>query len=295
MLHTDLMRQVDRFRLRYRRTNTTPFLGDYASAFRGSGLVFDDVREYQAGDEIRTIDWNVTARLGTPHVKRYREEREQTIWLVLDSSASMQFGTQGLNKFEVAAELAAVVAFAAIDHRDRVGLMLPGEVGHRVMLPGKGTPHAVRMVREILRVSPMQSASVLPELLAKISQIQRRRCIVILLSDYLADGYAERFKRLGHEQELIALRLTDPREVSWPAAGLIELSDLQTGQPMMIDTNNRSFRELYESRANSRQHDFEQLCHTARAECLTLSTDGTHLDRLVEFFQARERRRRPRS
>ncbi len=292
MLPAEVTRQVRRLQLRARRAVQTLLGGEYRSAFKGAGLSFEEVRDYQPGDDVRTIDWNVTARMGHPYVKRYAEDRELTVLLAIDLSASQRFGTGAAAKRAVAAELAAVLAFAAVAHNDRVGLLGFTDRVERYVPPGKGSRHALRVLRDILFFEPQGRKTDLAAALDYLNRVHRRRAIVFLFSDYLADGYADPFRRAARQHDLIAVRTADPREHDWPAAGLVQLEDAETGRQVLIDTGSRRFREAFAERARARREAFTALARSSQVDLIDADTGGGHFDALLRFFRIRDRRRR---
>ena len=292
MLPVEVMRQIRRLQLRARRAVRTLFGGEYRSAFKGAGLSFEEVREYQPGDDVRSIDWNVTARMGTAFVKRYAEERELTVVLMVDFSASRLFGTGSTTKRAVAAELATVLAFAAVSHNDRVTLLGFTDAIERHVRPGKGTRHALRVLREVLYFEPRSTGTDLAACLDALNALHRRRAIVFLVSDFLATGYEDAFKRTARRHDLIAVRTTDAREHVWPDAGLLRLDDAETGEQAVIDTGDAAFRTQFAVRSGERRAAFDALARAARVDVNDVTTDGKHFDALLQFFRTRERRRR---
>ena len=292
MLPVEVMRQIRRLQLRARRAVRTLFGGEYRSAFKGAGLSFEEVREYQPGDDVRSIDWNVTARMGTAFVKRYAEERELTVVLMVDFSASRLFGTGPTTKRAVAAELATVLAFAAVSHNDRVTLLGFTDAIERHVRPGKGTRHALRVLREVLYFEPRSTGTDLAACLDALNALHRRRAIVFLVSDFLATGYEDAFKQTARRHDLIAVRTTDAREHVWPDAGLLRLEDAETGGRLVIDAGDAGFRAQFAARSAARVAEFDRLARAARVDVIDAGTDGKHFDALLHFFRARERRRR---
>src|SRR6516225_5810861 len=228
MLPREVLRQIRRLQLRARRAVEDVLGGEYHSVFKGWGIAFDEVRAYQPGDDVRAIDWNVTARMGQPFVKRYIEERELTVLLAIDSSGSLQFGTRAQLKREVAAELAAVLAFSAIANNDRVGLIQFTDRVEHFLPPRKGTRHVLRLIRDILFFQPEHRGTALREALDYLNRVLRRRTIVFLFSDFIDRDYEQSFKRTGRRHDLVAVRVTDPREEELPAVGLVEFEDTET-------------------------------------------------------------------
>jgi uncharacterized protein (DUF58 family) len=291
MLPADVLRQIRRLQLRARRAVATLLGGEYHSAFKGTGLSFDEVREYQPGDDVRGIDWNVTARMGSPYLKRYVEERELTILLAVDVSASGRFGTGAQTKRAVAAEIAALVAFCAVNNNDRVGLLAFTDRVERYVPPGKGTRHVLRLLRDILYFEPEHKGTNLTVAFDHLNKALRRRAIVFFLSDFLTeDAYEDAFRRTARKHDLVAVRVSDPREESWPDAGLVRLEDAETGKQLLIDTGSRPFREAFAARAAERRAAFQQRTRAAQVDVVEAGTDGSHFDELVKFFRLRERR-----
>jgi uncharacterized protein (DUF58 family) len=292
MLPHEVLRQIRRLQLKARRAVEDLLGGEYHSVFRGVGIAFEEVREYQPGDDVRMIDWNVTARFGTPFIKRFVEERELTVVLLVDCSGSQRFGTCYQQKREVAAELAAVLAFSAIANNDKVGLLCCTDHVERFVPPRKGTRHVLRIIRDILFYQPTHSGTCLRAGLDYLNRVQHRRTIVFLLSDFLDRNFEQAFKRTGRRHDLIAVRIADPREEELPAVGLLELEDAETGARRLLDTNSRTVRAAYADEARRRRDGLAQLARTAGADFVEVATDGTHLDALIRFFHLRARRLR---
>jgi uncharacterized protein (DUF58 family) len=294
MLPVEVMRQIRRLHLRARRAVQTLLGGEYHSAFKGTGLSFEEVREYQPGDDVRGIDWNVTARMGTAFIKRYVEERELTVILAVDVSGSQRFGTQQQPKRTVAAELAALIAFCAISNNDRVGLMAFTDRVERYVPPNKGTRHVLRLLRDILFFEPERTGTDLTAALDHLNKAQKRRAIVFLVSDFHADGYTDSLRRAARQHDLIAVRVADPREQQWPNVGLVRVEDAETGHQQVIDTGSRGFRDGFAARTAERRAAFLKAARGAQADLIDVSTDGKHFDALLKFFRTRDRRNRGR-
>jgi uncharacterized protein (DUF58 family) len=292
MLPAEVMRQIRRLQLRARRAVQTLLGGEYHSVFKGTGLSFEEVREYQPGDDVRTIDWNVTARMGSPFIKRFVEERELTVLLVVDVSGSQRFGTQRHTKRAVAAEVAALIAFSAVANNDRVGLLAVSDEVERFLAPAKGAKHALRVLRDILFYEPRRPGTSLKTALDFLNQALTRRAIVFFVSDWLDEGYEAAFRLAARKHDLIAVRVTDPREETLPAVGLLEVSDAETGKHLLIDTRRAAVREAFAAAAAQRKAEFQSLARSGRVDLIEVSTDGTHFDALVRFFRLRESRRR---
>jgi uncharacterized protein (DUF58 family) len=292
MLPHEVLRQIRRLQLRARRAVEDLLGGEYHSVFKGTGIAFEEVREYLPGDDVRSIDWNVTARMGHPYIKRFVEERELTVILAVDCSGSHQFGTRLQQKREVAAELAAVLAFSAIANNDKVGLLQFTDRAEHFLPPRKGTRHVLRLIRDILFFEPAHRGTSLREGLDYLNRVLRRRVIVFLLSDFLDRDFERSLKRTGRRHDLIAIRITDPREEELPAVGLLDLEDAETGRRLLVDTNSKQVRDQYAAAARQRRQLLRQVMRSARVDFVEVSTDGGHLDELIRFFKLRERRLR---
>jgi uncharacterized protein (DUF58 family) len=292
MLPHDVLRQIRRLHWKARRAVEDLLGGEYHSVFKGTGIVFEDVRAYQPGDDVRMIDWNVTARMGQPFIKRFVEERELTVLLMVDCSGSQLFGTQLQQKREVAAELAAVLAFSAIRNNDKVGLISFSDRVERFVPPGKGARHVLRIIRDILFFQAEHKGTSLTEALHYLNRVQRRRAIVFLLSDFLDKGFEGALKRTGRRHDLIAVRIRDPREDELPAVGLLQLEDAETGAPLVIDTSSARVRRAFAEQSRQRRAALTQVTRAAGIDLIEVSTQGGHLDALIRFFHLRERRQR---
>lgn len=292
MLPADVLRQVRRLQLKARRAVHGLLGGAYHSAFKGTGLSFDEVREYHPGDDIRRIDWNVTARTGHPFVKRYVEERELTVLLAVDLSASQRFGTGPRTKRQVAAELAALLTVAAVGNGDRVGLAGFTDAVERYVPPAKGARHALRVLRDVLAFEPAGRGTDLAAALDFLNRVRRRRAVVFLFSDFLDAGFDGPFRRAARRHDLIAVRVSDPRERDWPAVGLVQLEDAETGRQILVDTSDPRFRTAFVERAADRRRAFDRLARSAGVDVIDADTGGDHTAALVRFFRLRERRRR---
>src|SRR6516165_2523920 len=292
MLPRDVLRQVRRLQIRARRAVEDLLGGEYHSVFKGTGIAFEEVREYQPGDDIRAIDWNVTARMGHPFIKRFVEERELTVMLLVDCSGSNQFGTRLQLKREIAAELAAILAFSAIANNDRVGLVAFTERVEKFVPPRKGTRHVLRLIRDVLFFQPEGRGTRLREALDFLNRVLVRRAIVFLLSDFLDRDYEQALRRTGKRHDLVVVPIRDPSESELPAVGLLELEDAESDRQILVDTARTEVRAAYREQARLRRERLLQLTRAAGVDAIEVSTDGGHLDALVRFFKLRERRLR---
>jgi len=292
MIPPHLTRQIRRLHLWARRAVEDWLGGAYPSVFKGVGIAFEEVREYQIGDDVRSIDWNVTARMGTPFIKRYVEERELTVMLVVDVSPSMDFGSGTLTKRDVAAEMAALLSLCALKNNDKVGLVTFDHQIRKRIGPRKGNRHAMRLLREVLmpRASAERGDSVLATALDTLQRLLHRRAVVIVISDFLATGFEKPFQRLAAKHDLIAICPRDPWEAALPNVGLLRIGDPETGQIRLVDTANGAFRLAYAASMTRRLESLRTLARSARADWIDVATGGDHLDVLRRFFQTRERR-----
>ena len=264
--------------------------GEYHSVFKGRGMEFDEVREYTPGDEIRTIDWNVTARVGHPYVKRYVEERELTVMFVVDLSASGTFGSTEKRKNEVAAELCALLAFSAIKNNDKVGLIVFTDVIELYIPPKKGLSHVLRLIRDLLDFKPRQTRTDIGQALDYLGRVSHRRAVVFLVSDFQAEGYQKRLRVVARRHDLIAVSITDPREARLPNVGLVELEDTETGERVLIDTGSERVRREYEKAGRERADGLAEMFRSDGIDHIRLESGRDYVRDLVGFFRMRERR-----
>lgn len=264
--------------------------GEYESVFKGHGMEFDEVREYMPGDEIRTIDWNVTARTGQPYVKRFVEERELTIIFLVDLSASGTFGSINKTKNEVAAELCALLAFSAVKNNDKVGLIVFTGCVEMFIPPQKGVSHALRLIRELLNFQPRKVQTNLVEALDYFGRVIHKRCVVFLISDFQCADFAKPLRILNKRHDIIALSVTDPREMQMPDIGLVELEDAETGERIIIDTSSRRVRNEYGAMGLERNQHLTDLFRSINMDYAPIVTGHDYVKDLVAFFRGRERR-----
>ena len=295
----EILKKVRQVELRTRRLVTDALAGEYHSVFKGRGMDFDEVREYSPGDEVRTIDWNVTARAGRPFVKKFTEERELTILLLVDISASGNFGSAGMSKRDLAAELASVLAFSAIRNSDKVGLLLYTDRVERYLPPKKGRRHVLRVVRDILYHTPEGRGTDSVKALDVANHVLHRRAIVFLISDFQSPGDLEvtraalrrSMRQTNRRHDLIAVQVADPRERELPNVGVLALEDAETGEVIELDTGSaavrKRFNELALQRAKRLVNDFR----SEGVDTLELRTDSPYMAALQRFFKTRERRR----
>jgi uncharacterized protein (DUF58 family) len=286
----DLFRQVRRIEIRTRRLVQDLFSGQYHSVFKGRGIEFAEVREYEPGDDVRAIDWNVTARRGHPYIKQFSEERELTIVFLLDASASGRFGSRGREMRELAAEMCAVVAFSALINNDRVGLIVTTDRIERTVPPRKGRKHVLRVIREILYQRPEGRGTSLEAGLRHASRALRRRSVVFLVSDFLDAGYGPALRVANRKHDIIGVRLGDRRLEELPGAGLLDLADPETGRRALWDAGSARVRRTYRASRVRQREATSQILRQAKVDSIDLATDRPFTRPLLEFFRARERR-----
>ena len=293
MIPREILKKVRQIEIRTNREVTDVLGGQYHSVFKGRGMEFEEVREYLPGDEVRSIDWNVTARFGHPFIKKFKEERELTVMLVVDVSASGQFGSVRQTKNELAAELAAVLAFSAIRNNDKVGLIMFTDQIELYVAPKKGRRHVLRVVREILAFQPKGKGTDLVRALDYLNRVQTKRAVTFVLSDFqVADQVAVRKKLqvAGKRHDVVALSVRDPREEELPAVGLVELRDAETGARTLVDTFNATIRGNFATLAKARWEEVRRMFRAAAVDHVEIRCDADYMMPLIKFFRMRERR-----
>ncbi len=286
----EVFRKVRRIEIRTKGLVDSAFAGQYSSAFRGRGMEFSEVREYSFGDDIRHVDWNVTARMGTPFVKRFEEERELTMLLVVDASASQAFGSAAGSKGEVAAELGAVLSFLAIRNNDRVGGLFFTDRIEKFVPPQKGRRHVLRLIREILAFRPEGRGTDLALALEYVCRVLARRAIVFVLSDFRCRGYEAALRVAGRQHDVVAATLVDPRERDLPPVGLIELEDAETGARMVIDSSDSRVRARYAREARDREDARSRALRAAGVDEVLIEPGKGYVEPLMHLFRGRRRR-----
>jgi len=287
----DVLKEVRRIRIVARRQVNDLLAGEYLSAFKGRGMEFDSVREYVPGDEIRSIDWNVTARSETPFVKTFCEERELTILLAIDISASGSFGSQRLSKIETAAEVAAVLMFTSLKNNDKVGLLFFANDVVKYIPPRKGRGNVLRLIREILATEPIQSETDISRALEYIGRVQRRRAVVFLMSDFLAPDCSRALAIANQRHDCIAITFQDPREQQLPDVGFLTLRDAETDEWVELDTHHPKVRMLFAKAADTRKTKLQECLRKCNVDQLEIHTDQPYATSLQRFFRMRERQR----
>ncbi len=301
---TEMLKKVRQIEIRTNKQVSEALAGAYHSVFKGRGMDFEEAREYQAGDEIRSIDWNVTARTGKAHVKKYREERELTMMIVVDLSASGSFGSGDSSKREIAAEIAGTLAFSAARNNDKVGLALFTDEVEEIIPPRKGRKHILRMIRDVLAYQPIKRRTNIAAALDDVNRMLKRKAIVVLISDFLQgpDGTiptpedrtkSELFKALditNRRHDLVCFEIIDPRETSLPNLGVITLEDSETGEVVSINTSSISVRQEYEDVNAKRLANFKRALNRSKIDLLEVRTDKPYITALKRFFERRAKR-----
>ncbi|HUW32187.1 MAG TPA: DUF58 domain-containing protein [Planctomycetota bacterium] len=291
MIPKEILKQVRRIQILTSRMVNDVMAGEYHSTFKGRGMEFDEVREYIPGDEIRTIDWNVTARTGVPYVKKFVEERELTVMLLVDASSSGKFGSVSKTKSEVAAELCAVLAFSAIKNNDKVGLIIFTDRIEKFVPPKKGRSHVLRVIREVLYFKPEGTGTNIAGALEYLKKVTRRKSVAFLVSDFLAEDYQRPLSIANKGHDLVAVTVTDPREIELPNIGFIELEDAETGELMLIDTRDSAFREQFTGLTSRKMRERDKVFRSSGIDSIDVRTNLPYVEPLRRFFRMREKRR----
>ncbi len=294
MIPKELFEKVRRIEITTSRLVTDVFAGQYHSVFKGQGIEFDEVREYQIGDDIRAIDWNVTARTGRPHVKKYVEERELTVMILVDVSSSCRFASVNMLKSQLAAEIAATLAFSATRNNDRVGLIIFTDKIEKFIPPRKGLRHVLRIIREVLYFQPRGRSTDIVAALEYLNKVAARKTIAFLISDFLEEGKGDSVKKTlsiaNRRHDVIAVSLTDPRESDLPDCGILALEDAETGEVDQVDSSSAALRAQYSREGEQRRRRRDQLFNSVGMDHVDLSTDMSYADALIKFFLKRRKR-----
>jgi uncharacterized protein (DUF58 family) len=287
---TDLLKKVRKIEIKTRGLSAQIFSGEYHSAFKGRGMAFSEVREYSPGDDIRTIDWNVTARLNHPYVKVFEEERELTLMVLVDVSASGKFGTNVQFKQELITELTAVLAFSAIQNNDKAGVIFFSDKIELFIPPKKGKSHILRIIRELINFEPKGTGTDIGGALRYFNNMIKKKCIAFLISDFVGTNYEDAIKVTGKKHDLAALRIMDPREEQMPDVGLVRMRDAETNQVVLVDTSNANLRRDYNQWFKQNQRQTTDLLNRSGVDHTLLSTDQSYVQPLMNLFKKRERK-----
>lgn len=290
MIPEELIKRIRQIQIYSSRAVDASFAGQYESVFKGRGMQFDEVREYMPGDDIRTIDWNVTARTGKPFIKRFVEEREMTVLFAVDLSASGEFGTVSKMKNELAAEFCAVLAFAAAKNNDKVGLLIFTDRIELFIPPKKGSRHILRLIRELLCFKMPKRKTSIPLALDYVARVMRKKATVFLVSDFIEVDFDKSLSLLNKRHDVIAVPVRDRVEIAMPSVGLIEIQDAETGEIMLVDTSSKEFRSQYGSHSSKRFDALKGTLRSANVDLIPITTDKPYINNLIQFFHMRHRR-----
>jgi uncharacterized protein (DUF58 family) len=290
MLPEETLKKIQRFHFRTRHLANDLFAGQYESAFKGQGIEFAEVREYQPGDDIRTIDWNVSARFGSPFVKVFHEERELTVILLLDLSGSHLFGTTSKFKRELLAEVAGILAFMAIRTNDKVGAILFSSAAERFIPPKKGAAHVWRLIKEVFTYQPKDLRTGIGEALDYLNRVVKRHAIVFLISDLMGEGFEKSLRLTGKKHDLTIIRISDPAEDRLPDVGFVRFRDPETGCISLINTGNKTLRRRWSAYRKDSASHLSQVARRSGVDWVELTTDGPVIEPLTRFFDARRKR-----
>lgn len=283
----ELLKRVRRIEIKTRGLSQQIFAGEYHSAFKGKGMAFSEVREYQYGDDIRTIDWNVTARFNHPYVKIFEEERELTVMLLIDVSASGIFGSGTMLKRQLITELAAVIAFSAIQNNDKIGVLFFSDRIEKFIPPKKGRQHILRIIRELIDYEPQRSGTNISQALRYFTNVIKKRSTAFLISDFIDNNYEDAVKVSAKKHDLIALNVFDIRESEIPRVGLVHLKDAETGQMLWVDTSDKHIRELYKKQFVTRQSNANDIFKRYGVDSANLITGQDYIKPLMNLFKSR--------
>ena len=290
MLTKDILKQVRQIEIKTKGLVNEVFSGEYHSVFKGRGMEFSEVREYQFGDDIRNIDWNVTARYGHPYIKIFEEERELTVMLLVDMSGSLHFGSFEKTKQRIAAELSAILAFSALKNNDKVGLILFTDQIEKFVSPRKGRSHVLRIIREVLSFKPQGNKTDLKGALEYFNHTIKKKSITFLISDFIDDGYEKIIKIIGKKHDFVSIILQDPREREIPKSGLVKMLDAETGEIRFLDTSSKVVQDFFADKIKKSDAQIKDLFLRSRIDSIKIDTSKSYIKPLVDFFKVREKR-----
>ncbi|MHC4557420.1 MAG: DUF58 domain-containing protein [Planctomycetota bacterium] len=290
MIPEELIKKIRQIQIYTSRAVDASFAGQYESVFKGRGMQFDEVREYTPGDDIRTIDWNVTARTGKAYIKRFVEEREMTVIFAVDLSASGEFGTVDKMKNELAAECCAVLAFTAAKNNDKVGLLIFTDRIELYIPPKKGSSHVLRLIRELLYFKMPRRRTNISLALDYVGKVTRKKATIFLVSDFIESDFKKSLSLLNRRHDVIAVPVRDKVEISMPSVGLVEFQDAETGEIILIDTSSRKFHNQYGNKSLNRFNELKSVLRSINVDCISVSTDKPYIQDLVQFFHMRHKR-----
>ncbi|RLD38321.1 MAG: DUF58 domain-containing protein [Bacteroidetes bacterium] len=290
MTAKEIFKKVRKIEIKTRGLSRQVFSGQYHSVFKGRGMAFSEVREYQYGDDVRTIDWNVTARFNKPYIKIFEEERELTVMLLIDISGSNNFGTNNSFKMDVVTEIAAVLAFSAIQNNDKVGVIFFSDKIEKFIPPKKGTSHILRIIRELVDFKADNAKTDIGEALKFLTNAIKKRCTAFLISDFMCDNYADALKIAGNKHDLMAIRVSDERESSIPNVGMVQIKDAESGEKIWVDTSSREVRNHFANNAKQFTHKVQDIVKKSGVDLAEISTGEDYVIPLMKMFKKREGR-----
>ena len=291
MIDKELIKKVRLIQFRSSRVVNDILAGEYKSVFKGSGMEFEEVRRYEPGDEIRSIDWNVTARMGEPYIKRFREERDMSVMFLVDTSASGKYGGADISKNEVAAQITSILAMSAIKNNDKVGLLAFSDKIEAFIPPKKGTPHVLRLVSDILSLKPENTGTDIAMALGYLAKVCKKKCLVFLISDFIDNGYQKPLRVIEKKHDVVAISVKDNQEIELPACGLVRVIDSESGESYMVDTSSASVRKEFNRIASSQREELKKSLKSMGIDHVGVEAGSDYIPSLVKFFRMRERRR----
>tara|TARA_Y100001934_G_C12229933_1_gene714892 strand:+ start:52 stop:927 length:876 start_codon:yes stop_codon:yes gene_type:complete len=291
MSTSSLLKKVRKIEIKTRGLSNHIFAGEYNTAFKGKGMAFSEVREYQSGDDVRSIDWNVTARYNSPYIKVFEEEREMTVMLLVDVSGSGNFGTKQQFKREIATELSAVLAFSAIKNNDKVGVIFFSDIIEEFIPPKKGKSHILRIIRQILSFKPQNKKTNISQAIEYFNNVMKKRCICFILSDYISSSFEKPLRVASKKHDVVALKVSDKREKTIPNIGIVPFKDSETEKVILLDTSSKLVRETFQKKQKEKQSEIEKLFPRCGVDLININTGEDYVKPLINFFKNRDRRR----
>ena len=291
MSTSSLLKKVRKIEIKTRGLSNHIFAGEYNTAFKGKGMAFSEVREYQSGDDVRSIDWNVTARYNSPYIKVFEEEREMTVMLLVDVSGSGNFGTKQQFKREIATELSAVLAFSAIKNNDKVGVIFFSDIIEEFIPPKKGKSHILRIIRQILSFKPQNKKTNISQAIEYFNNVMKKRCICFILSDYISSSFEKPLRVASKKHDIVALKVSDKREKTIPNIGIVPFKDSETEKVILLDTSSKLVRETFQKKQKEKQSEIEKLFPRCGVDLININTGEDYVKPLINFFKNRDRRR----
>ncbi|MEA2043404.1 MAG: DUF58 domain-containing protein [Bacteroidota bacterium] len=287
MTHKELIKKVRKIEIKTKGLSKHIFAGEYHSAFKGRGMAFSEVRDYNYGDDVRDIDWNVTARFNKPYIKVFEEERELTVMLLVDISGSESFGTQKTFKNDLITELSAVIAFSAIQNNDKIGVIFFSDKVEKFIPPKKGTSHTLHIIKELIDFKPDNQATNISEALRYMTNIVKKRCTAFIISDFYDNNFSQALRIAGHKHDVIALQIYDERETKMPRIGFVKMKDAETGEELWVNTANKKVRQQYEKKQAEFYAGLKQIFRKAGVDHTKISTNEDYIKPLLKLFKQR--------